>query len=67
MLDMAARTRGGRMSYYESEDAFADRVERIIELGITEIGMYYPAVEAQQPMFERIATDVIPRIKAAHA
>ena len=55
------------MAYYESEDAFTDMVGRVLELGITEIGLYWPARPEQRPMFERIATDVLPRLKAEHA
>ena len=67
MFDATGRKRGGMIAYYESEDAFADMVGRVLELGITEIGLYWPTLPEQRPMFERIATDVIPRIKAAHA
>ena len=67
MFDATGRKRGGMIAYYESEDAFADMVGRVLELGITEIGLYWPTLPEQRPMFEQIATDVIPRIKAAHA
>ncbi len=67
MFDATGRKRGGMIAYYESEDAFADMVGRVLELGITEIGLYWPTLPEQRPMFERIATHVIPRIKAAHA
>ena len=64
MFDPAARAAGGRLSYYESESRFVETVEQIIELGITEVGLYFPAVDAQRPIFERIARDVLPRLKA---
>jgi alkanesulfonate monooxygenase SsuD/methylene tetrahydromethanopterin reductase-like flavin-dependent oxidoreductase (luciferase family) len=64
MFDPAARAAGGRFGYYESESRFVDMVDRILELGISEIGLYFPVVDAQRPMFERIARDVIPRLKA---
>ena len=67
MFDAAGRRRGGGIAYYESEDAFADMVGRVLELGITEIGLYWPVRPEQRPMFERIATGVIPKLKAAHA
>jgi len=63
MFDAKARPSGGKIKYYESEAIFTDMVERIIELGITDIGMYYPVQEQQLPMFERIATDVIPKLR----
>ena len=42
MFDAAARKRGGAVACYESEDAFTDMVGRVLELGITEIGLYWP-------------------------
>lgn len=64
MFDANARPSGGQINYYESEDLFADRVQRVIELGISEIALYFPALEKQRPMFEKIARDVIPKLKA---
>ena len=66
MFDAKARPSGGKIRYYESEDVFVDMVKRVIELGISEIGLYYPALDEQLPMFERIAREVIPELKAAH-
>jgi alkanesulfonate monooxygenase SsuD/methylene tetrahydromethanopterin reductase-like flavin-dependent oxidoreductase (luciferase family) len=63
MFDAHARHSGGMIKYYESETIFSDMVERVMELGITDIGMYYPMREEQMPMFERIATDVIPDLR----
>ena len=67
MFDAGARAGGGLINYYASEDAFADVVQRVIALGISEIGLYYPARDEQRPVFERIARDVIPGLKARHA
>ena len=67
MFDATGRKRGGGIAYYESEDAFTDMVGRVMELGITEIGVYWPTRPEQRPMFEKIATEVIPRLRAAHA
>ena len=67
MFDPSARTSGGRFNYYESEDLFVEMAERLLPLGVSELGLYYPMVEAQVPMFERIATDVLPKLKAAAA
>ena len=64
MFDPASRATGGRIAYYESEDLFVDMVGRITELGISELGLYFPAVAAQRPMFEKIARDIIPKMKA---
>lgn len=63
MLDLKSRSSGGMISYYESEARFTDMVERVIELGITDIGVYYPERDEQLPMFERIATDVFPKLR----
>ena len=37
------------------------------DLGVTEISMYYPAVDSQLPAFERIATEVLPVLRREHA
>ena len=39
-------------------------VGRLTAFGISEIGLYFPAVAAQRPTFEKIARDVIPKLKA---
>ena len=63
MFDANARHSGGMMKYFESEAIFSDMVERVMSLGITDIGVYYPMLDEQMPMFERIATDVIPELR----
>jgi len=65
MFDARARPRGGAMDYFESVDRFADNVGRILELGMDEIGLYYPLDARQVATFERIATDVLPRLRAS--
>jgi alkanesulfonate monooxygenase SsuD/methylene tetrahydromethanopterin reductase-like flavin-dependent oxidoreductase (luciferase family) len=67
MFDAGARAGGGLINYYASERAFADMVERVIALGISEVGLYYPTREEQRPVLERIARDVVPELKARHA
>jgi hypothetical protein len=42
-------------------------VRRLVDLGISEFGLYYPTRDTELPMFEKIATDVIPVLKAEHA
>jgi alkanesulfonate monooxygenase SsuD/methylene tetrahydromethanopterin reductase-like flavin-dependent oxidoreductase (luciferase family) len=64
MFDATARPRGGSIDYYESTDRFEDMAGRIIELGMDEIGLYHPMDERQVTTFERIATDVLPRLRA---
>ncbi len=63
MFDTKARTSGGLINYYESEEIFVDMVQKFIGVGITEFGLYYPYREEQLPMFERIATEAIPQLR----
>lgn len=67
MFDPAARASGGAICYYESDDVFVDMVEQVVALGIDEVSLYYPAVPAQLPAFERIATEVLPVLRREHA
>ena len=62
MFDPAARSSGGRYSYYDSAAAFEDMVGAVTALGVTEIAFYYP-IEAQEPMFRHIAREVVPRLR----
>lgn len=64
MFDAEARPRGGTIAYYESPERFVEQVSRIVALGISDIGLYYPLDTAQLPMFERIAREVIPALRA---
>jgi hypothetical protein len=64
MFDATARPRGGSIDYYESVDRFEEMATRVIDLGMDEIGLYYPLDARQVPTFERIATDVLPRLRA---
>jgi hypothetical protein len=63
MFDPGSRASGGRISYYESTDAFMDQASRLLELGITELSMYYPMLEDQLPVFESIARDHFPQLR----
>ena len=67
MFDATARAGGGKIRYYESDDLFVEMVGRATAVGVTEISIYYPALEAQLPAFERIATEVIPQLRGRHA
>jgi alkanesulfonate monooxygenase SsuD/methylene tetrahydromethanopterin reductase-like flavin-dependent oxidoreductase (luciferase family) len=64
MFDPQARAKGGAIAYYESAERFVDHVGRVVELGISDVGLYYPLDPAQLASFERIATDVLPRLRA---
>jgi len=63
MFDPTARASGGRIKYYESEETCRQMVEQVIALGITEVAFYYPMLEEQAPIFERIARNVLPALK----
>lgn len=63
MYDAQARPRGGQISYYDSVEAFLAQVEQIIDLGITDVGLYYPLHDGQLPVFEEIAHVVLPRLR----
>jgi alkanesulfonate monooxygenase SsuD/methylene tetrahydromethanopterin reductase-like flavin-dependent oxidoreductase (luciferase family) len=65
MFDARARPRGGSIDYYESTGRFEDMVGRIVELGMDEVGLYHPMDERQVATFERIAADVLPRLRDA--
>lgn len=67
MFDAQARPRGGAMSYYESLEAFTTQASQIADLGIRDIGLYYPADPTQHATFRRIATEVLPHLRAAYA
>ena len=63
LFDPKARASGGRFSYYESPRAFVDMARPLLELGFTEIGLYYPVLEEQVPVFETIAREIIPELR----
>ena len=63
MFDPTARAGGGRIAYYESEQAFRDMAGRVLALGITDIVLYHPIAEGQMAVFERIATTVLPMLR----
>ena len=67
MFDPDARPRGGTYDCYTSIDRFEETAGRIRELGMDELVLYYPPDPRQLATFERIATDVLPRLRAATA
>jgi hypothetical protein len=64
MFDAKSRSSGGSINYYDSEDVFVDMVTRMIGLGMTEFNLYYPQLEEQLPMFEHLARNVFPQLRA---
>jgi alkanesulfonate monooxygenase SsuD/methylene tetrahydromethanopterin reductase-like flavin-dependent oxidoreductase (luciferase family) len=67
MFDAQARSRGGAIGYYESRERFIDHVSRMAELGISDIGFYYPLDADQLGSFETIATEVLPGLRSAYS
>ncbi len=67
MFDVQARPRGGAMSYYASLEAFTAQASQIADLGIRDIGIYYPADPGQHETFQRIATEALPHLRSAYA
>ena len=67
MFDPQSRASGGAIAYYENPAEFADMARQVIELGFSEIGLYYPIIEEQIPTFEHIARDVIPELRSQYA
>ena len=48
---------------YESVNAFTDIVGQYIEGGITEFVLAYPSKDEQLLIFERIAGEIIPKLR----
>lgn len=63
LFDAEARSSGGRLRYYDNDELFVRIVRTLINVGYTDIGLYYPTDPSQLPAFERIATDVIPQLR----
>ena len=49
---------------YDSVDAFEDDVRLFREVGIDEFILMFPLREEHLPVFERIASDAIPKLRA---
>jgi alkanesulfonate monooxygenase SsuD/methylene tetrahydromethanopterin reductase-like flavin-dependent oxidoreductase (luciferase family) len=64
MYDVKSRATGGFINYYESEDVFINMVKKYTALGMSEFNLYYPMQEEQLPMFEHIAKNVFPQLRA---
>ena len=64
LFDADARSSGGRLRYYDDDDLFLRIVRTLISAGYTDIGLYYPTDQSQVASFERIATDLVPQLRA---
>jgi alkanesulfonate monooxygenase SsuD/methylene tetrahydromethanopterin reductase-like flavin-dependent oxidoreductase (luciferase family) len=67
MFDANARHRGGTIDLYESPSRLVERVNIMVGLGVSDVGLYYPLDPAQETKFERILVDVLPELRATHA
>jgi len=67
MFDAQARSRGGAIGYYESKQRFIDEVSRLAELGISDVGLYYPLDANQLGSFEAIASEVLPGLRSDYS
>mgnify|MGYP001819217258 CR=1 FL=1 len=67
MFDPSARSSAGAFSCYASVDAFEDAAGRLLEAGFSELSLYYPELAEQVPVFERVARDVLPKLRATKA
>ncbi len=65
MFDPTARSSGGALSYYQSTAAFEDMAGRAMDVGFSELCLYYPILAEQVPVFEKIASDVLPKLRRA--
>jgi alkanesulfonate monooxygenase SsuD/methylene tetrahydromethanopterin reductase-like flavin-dependent oxidoreductase (luciferase family) len=54
----------GKLFPFESLEAFSQFVESVLEVGINEIILQYPTNRKQLPLFERIAIEVLPKLRA---
>jgi alkanesulfonate monooxygenase SsuD/methylene tetrahydromethanopterin reductase-like flavin-dependent oxidoreductase (luciferase family) len=66
ICDPAELRNVGPISLYESEEEFQNAVEKCINAGMTTLILGYPFVDDQIPMFEKIATKIIPEIRQHH-
>ena len=66
LLYVDAEMEKGLFPYYDSEDAFREMVRPFIDMGVTEVLLSYPYRDEQLPMFEKIAREVIPELKAEY-
>lgn len=64
MFDPTSRYAGGAIAYYASVERFREMVGRVIALGLTDIGIYYPIVPEQMDVFEDVARVVLPELRA---
>ena len=67
MFDPESRASGGAITCYESTDHFLEKTEALIEEGMTELGLYFPLIDSQHAVFEKIGGEVLPALKKKYA
>lgn len=63
LFDAEARSSGGRFRYYDNDELFLHLVGSLRDAGYADFGLYQPVVPAQVENFERLASEVIPRLR----
>ena len=64
MFDPTSRATGGGQACYASLDAFEDMAGQLMEAGFDELSLYYPELDEQIPVFERVAHELLPKLRA---
>ncbi len=67
LYDAESGTAGGRIRYYEDEDLLVDLVNQLTDMGVSDIGLYYPSLPEQLPAFEHVANEVLPSLRTEYA
>jgi alkanesulfonate monooxygenase SsuD/methylene tetrahydromethanopterin reductase-like flavin-dependent oxidoreductase (luciferase family) len=49
---------------FDSAETFKDIVESVIEVGFDEIILQYPYSQKEVPLFERVATEILPKLRS---
>jgi hypothetical protein len=49
---------------FDSLEVFREIVESVLEVGINEIILQYPSKRKGMPLFERVAAEVLPKLRA---
>lgn len=66
MFDPDSRASGGAITYYESTSHFQEKAEALIEAGMTELGLYFPLIDSQRSVFEKIGNEILPALKTRY-
>ena len=64
LFDAEARAGGGSIRYYADESLLRRLVGELVEVGYTDIGLYYPSDPRQVAQFERVGSVVVPELRS---